>query len=445
MDHVFSMEEILGPFWDLPLPPTPPEQQPLVVTGTDSVIVDGVVTHVGDGEGEQQPLVTGTDSVVIDGVVTHGGDGEGGDMLDQIQNTTEWTFERLLEEELLTNTTTVANSSCPALNVDPLVEVDHGTMAPAEVSAVGDPMEYNAILKRKLDEDLMAFKMWRASTSGVNSEGSNNENGGGSKNLVQNKLNSADPTNNHAQNADLRVRFATSSSSRDPSPSDEDMDGEVEILGFKMPTEERVRKRKESNRESARRSRYRKAAHLKDLEDQVEKLKAENSCLLRRLAAMNRKYNEANVDNRVLKADMETLRAKVKMGEDSLKRVIEMSSLTSIPIPELPSSSDVPVPIHEEIVNYFTTTPADDALADNSFMPMPEPLALQLQAEEPTINGALNATEMNQIATHCAAGSQPSMELIQETMGAMMPTSPGSTLQESELLGPNETINMHTY
>jgi hypothetical protein len=65
----------------------------------------------------------------------------------------------------------------------------------------------------------------------------------GSKNLVQNKLNSADPTNNHAQNADLRVRFATSSSSRDPSPSDEDMDGEVEILGFKMPTEERVRKR----------------------------------------------------------------------------------------------------------------------------------------------------------------------------------------------------------
>jgi hypothetical protein len=26
---------------------------------------------------------------------------------------------------------------------------------------------------------------------------------------------------------------------------------------------------------------------------------------------MNQKYNEANVDNRVLKADMETLRAKV--------------------------------------------------------------------------------------------------------------------------------------
>nr|pir Opaque-2-related protein - sorghum [Sorghum bicolor] len=342
MEPVFSMEEILGPFWDLPSPPPP----------------------------EQQPLVIGTSSVVIDGVVTHGGNGEGSNMMDQIQNTTEDPFERLLEEELLTDTTPVANSSCPALNVDPVVEVDQGAMAPEAVSAVGDPMEYNAILKRNVEEDLMAFKMWRASTSGVNSEGSNNENGG-----------------------DLHVRLTTSSSSRDPSPSDEDMDGEVEILGFKMPTEERVRKRKESNRESARRSRYRKAAHLKDLEDQVDKLKAENSCLSRRLAALNQKYNHATVDNRVLKADMETLRAKVKMGEDSLKRIIEMTSLTSIPIPELPSSSDVPVHIQDNIVNYFTTTPAGDALADHSFMPMPDPLPLQLQAEEPTINGALNARD----------------------------------------------------
>jgi hypothetical protein len=131
MDHVFSMEEILGPFWDLP--PSPPP--------------------------EQQPLVAGTGSVVIDGVVTQGGDGEGGDMMNQ--NTTEWTFERLLEEELLTDTRPVANSSCRALNVDPVMEVDQGAMAPAAVSDVGDPMEYNAILKRKLEEDLMAFKMWR--------------------------------------------------------------------------------------------------------------------------------------------------------------------------------------------------------------------------------------------------------------------------------------------
>lgn len=120
------MEEILEPFWDL-LPP-------------------------------EQPLVTG--SPVIDGgVVTHGA-GEGVDIVDQ--NASEWTFEKLLEEELLTSTTPVANSSCSTLNVDPVVEVDHGAMAHVAVSAqCGDPIEYNAMLKRKLNEDLAAFKMWR--------------------------------------------------------------------------------------------------------------------------------------------------------------------------------------------------------------------------------------------------------------------------------------------
>jgi hypothetical protein len=44
---------------------------------------------------------------------------------------------------------------------------------------------------------------------------------------------------------------------------------------------------------------------------QVAHLRVENSSLLRRLAALNQKYTDATVDNRVLKADMETLRAKV--------------------------------------------------------------------------------------------------------------------------------------
>ena len=50
---------------------------------------------------------------------------------------------------------------------------------------------------------------------------------------------------NRVQNAYIRARFAaTCSSSREPSPSDDDdMDGEVEILGFNVPTEEKVRKR----------------------------------------------------------------------------------------------------------------------------------------------------------------------------------------------------------
>ncbi|URE17581.1 Opaque-2 heterodimerizing protein [Musa troglodytarum] len=80
-------------------------------------------------------------------------------------------------------------------------------------------------------------------------------------------------------------------------------------------------KRMLSNRESARRSRRRKQEHLNELEAQVSQLRVENSSLLKRLTNMNQKYNEAAADNRLLKADVETLRARVKMAEDTLGRV----------------------------------------------------------------------------------------------------------------------------
>jgi regulator of replication initiation timing len=44
---------------------------------------------------------------------------------------------------------------------------------------------------------------------------------------------------------------------------------------------------------------------------QVAQLRVENSSLLKQLANISQKYNESAVDNRVLKADIETLRAKV--------------------------------------------------------------------------------------------------------------------------------------
>jgi hypothetical protein len=149
MEHVISMEEILGPFWEL-LPPPAPEPEP---------------------EREQPPVTGIVVGSVIDVAAAGHGHG-GGDMMDQ-QHATEWTFERLLEEEALTTSTpppvvVVPNSCCSgALNVDrPPVMEEAVMMAPAAVSSavVGDPMEYNAILRRKLEEDLEAFKMWRVYT-----------------------------------------------------------------------------------------------------------------------------------------------------------------------------------------------------------------------------------------------------------------------------------------
>ncbi|KAL6558011.1 hypothetical protein OROMI_018361 [Orobanche minor] len=114
-----------------------------------------------------------------------------------------------------------------------------------------------------------------------------------------------------------------------------------------------------SNRESARRSRRRKQAHLTELETQVSQLRVENSSLLERFTDISQKYNEAAVDNRVLKADVETLRAKVKMAEETVKRVTglnplfqAMSEISTMGLPSFATghcdtSADVSLPIQQ--------------------------------------------------------------------------------------------------
>ncbi|KAJ3707868.1 hypothetical protein LUZ61_011573 [Rhynchospora tenuis] len=75
-----------------------------------------------------------------------------------------------------------------------------------------------------------------------------------------------------------------------------------------------------SNRESARRSRKRKQAHLADLEQQVDQLRGDNSSLFKQLTDANHQFSTAVTDNRILKSDVEALRVKVKLAEDMVAR-----------------------------------------------------------------------------------------------------------------------------
>ncbi|KAJ4828613.1 hypothetical protein Tsubulata_004973 [Turnera subulata] len=116
---------------------------------------------------------------------------------------------------------------------------------------------------------------------------------------------------------EVLVRQATSGSSRDDS-DDDDLEGETETNGLADPADAKRARRMQSNRESARRSRRRKQEQLSDLETQVGALRDERTSLLTRFTDINQKCDEASVDNRILKADIETLRAKGVMLQGTM-------------------------------------------------------------------------------------------------------------------------------
>ncbi|GMH10478.1 hypothetical protein Nepgr_012319 [Nepenthes gracilis] len=182
-----------------------------------------------------------------------------------------------------------------------------------------------------------------------------------------------------------QIKTTTSCSSKDPDQSDDDeLEEENEITENMDPADTKRVRRMLSNRESARRSRKRKQAHLTELEIQGAQLRVENSSLLKRLSDINQKYNEATVNNRVLKADIETLRAKAKMAEETVKRVTGMNTLLQL-MPEMstkimppqhfngsPSgTADACVPMHNDPKQHFyrpatnNSLPTHNASADN--------------------------------------------------------------------------------
>ncbi|KAK1556340.1 hypothetical protein Q3G72_003188 [Acer saccharum] len=167
----------------------------------------------------------------------------------------------------------------------------------------------------------------------------------------------------------LHKRPGSSGPSRDQSEDDDATTDNID------PADEKPVQRMLPNRESVRHSRRRKQAHLTELELEayVSQLTVENSSLLKRGADIRQKFNEAGVKNRVLKANVETLRAKMKMAEESIKRMAGLNPMFHAAILELstmnlPSDSSADGAVPDPIVNNGL---ADISSADN-VQPNPE-------------------------------------------------------------------------
>eukprot|EP00898_Chlorokybus_atmophyticus_P007020 jgi/Chlat1/7319/Chrsp58S06923 len=149
---------------------------------------------------------------------------------------------------------------------------------------------------------------------------------------------------------------------------EDDMKGGIKSDQQKNPEDIKRMRRMLSNRESARRSRRRKQAHLSDLELQVAQLRVENSTLLKRLSDIGQRYSDAIMDNRALRSDVEALRAQVKMAQELVKAAaaaglrvpLDLSALDDAPasMPHLTSQQ-----MQQTLSNKMARTPSMQRVA----------------------------------------------------------------------------------
>ncbi|KAI4302997.1 hypothetical protein MLD38_038679 [Melastoma candidum] len=347
MDRVFPVDDFSAQFWS---PPPPPSSH----------------HHQGD-DGDHSAPSSGLN-----------------------RSESEWAFQRFLleanaveddddeveEEEDKEDVVEINDPTCRNDEPDPRNGDEVGKAEKPDEDRMGngkvpvDAEEYQAFLKSKLNIACAAVALSRASfviqqdSSSLDCRQSTKAYLPGSQALSRGhrpsrSLDKEVPTLSAVQEKPaIPVRSGTSGSSRDPSDDDETV--ETATTENMDPADEKRVKRMLSNRESARRSRRRKQAHLTELETQVAQLRVENSSLQKRLGDVSQKHKEAAVDNRVLKADVETLRAKVKMAEETVKRLtglnpmfhampeISPANMPSFQGSPLDTSADAAVPVQDD-------------------------------------------------------------------------------------------------
>ncbi|KAF8093072.1 hypothetical protein N665_0392s0041 [Sinapis alba] len=274
----------------------------------------------------------------------------------------EWALQMLLEEISVSAGSSISSSSASDNVIglsSPQIQSDSSVTKPEEASSDVvvveiqkpphngsrnrapsssveeiDPNYYQAILKSKLELACAAVALRVATVMPEDSSASSGNQkqvspvGSQTQGPVVVQMSPAvssvsdAPSLDTEKKRDTQFKQVTSGFSRDDS-DDENLDGgDIETIENADPTTDVKRARRMlSNRESARRSRRRKQEQMSELDSQVGQLRGEHSTLLKRLSDVNQKLSTAVVDNRILKADIETLRTKVKMAEDTVKRV----------------------------------------------------------------------------------------------------------------------------
>ncbi|KAG5244994.1 light-inducible protein [Salix suchowensis] len=240
-------------------------------------------------------------------------------------------------------------------------------------------------------------------------------------------------------------KLTTSGTSRELSEDDEN-EAETEITENMHPGDAKRARRMLSNRESARRSRRRKQAHLTELETQVcSQLRVENSSLLKRLADISQKYSESAVDNRVLKADIETLRAKVRMAEETVKRFTgsnhmfhAMPDISTMSMPSFdgsPSdtSTDAAVPVEDDPEHRFYQAP-NNPISTHDSKPRVNIVSADISSVEnmQPNPGAATGVSGNKLGRTASLQRVASLESLQKQIcGGASPCGPQSNGEQS--------------